>query len=502
MSFALNAVTVVIAPQTAFFLGPQRGWELLLGCILSRLPSCRAGMAAELFTVAGLVAILLCVFLFSGVTPFPGFAALIPCGAAMAIVYAGGVAHCGRLLALPPVLFFGRISYALYLWHWPIIVFAHCWMTGNLTRADRLILFLVAVFVAGLSTWFIERPFRRNAGVLGRRALFATAAGLGLFFVLLGLVAISTHGLPQRFGSAALRYSRYGAFSGTPEMLRSFRAPECFVFPDSDTFRPDICLVPNPKRKNVFLWGDSLAAHFGSALYALAERDEFHLLQATKGNCPPLVGSTGDYTSACLAFDDRITAWLTAHRIDGVILSADWFRYSVVGRRPDALFAQLHETLAFFRERHIPVVLVGPIFRYTKPLPDILMWYAQSGYRADHAPANFLSPEVAPFDKRMKLTFGGLPGVTYVSLVESVCGSRACPYLAGDGNPLQFDSVHLTPEGSARNGQGAWKSDSNHPEGGWPLQKHEPLTPRVSRPRLRTAARKPRAGHDPANRSA
>ncbi|HEY6579235.1 MAG TPA: acyltransferase, partial [Rhizomicrobium sp.] len=128
VSFALGAWGVAAAPVATFYLLPARAWELMLGALLAlgafRAPKSR--IAAETLALAGLALIAASVFAFTSQTPFPGPAALAPClGAALVILAARPEnSFAGKLLATRPLVFTGLISYSLYLWHWPVFVFA------------------------------------------------------------------------------------------------------------------------------------------------------------------------------------------------------------------------------------------------------------------------------------------------------------------------------------------------------------------------------------------
>src|SRR5690606_6194768 len=129
--------------------------------------------------------ILAACFLYSPATRFPGVAALLPCaGAAIVMAAAGESTVAGRLLRMRPLVFVGLISYSLYLWHWPVFVFAASLFPRESRPAIGTPLLIAASFlIASLSWRFIEQPFRRAAGavdgiVFGRAGLVAIALAL------------------------------------------------------------------------------------------------------------------------------------------------------------------------------------------------------------------------------------------------------------------------------------------------------------------------------------
>lgn len=113
--------------KASFFLLPMRAWEFLLGVLIAiglfpRLPD---PLIRNVAAAAGLAMICAAILVFTNETPFPGFSALLPTVGAALVIGSGlsGPTFVKRLLSLRPVVFVGLISYSLYLWHWPVIVF-------------------------------------------------------------------------------------------------------------------------------------------------------------------------------------------------------------------------------------------------------------------------------------------------------------------------------------------------------------------------------------------
>jgi peptidoglycan/LPS O-acetylase OafA/YrhL len=125
----------------------------------------------------------------------------LPCLGA-ALVIAAGTQQAslgGRLLSLPPVTLIGRISYSLYLWHWPILVFAYLYLGRNLHLDEKCLALLATALAANLSWRFVEEPFRR-VSVTSRsaRAFVAGGAAAGLVFACAGWGIVAYDGFPRR----------------------------------------------------------------------------------------------------------------------------------------------------------------------------------------------------------------------------------------------------------------------------------------------------------------
>jgi peptidoglycan/LPS O-acetylase OafA/YrhL len=153
-----------------FYMLPTRGWELLVGIftalILHVRPSLRKRtVLTEILSMTGLGFVLFCFVYYSGGSHFAEKALFVTLGTALFIGTVTESSICGRLLAFKPVRFIGKISYSLYLWHWPFIFL---WNLAALRYGisegfwSRAVLLAATTLVAALSWKFVETPFRRK----------------------------------------------------------------------------------------------------------------------------------------------------------------------------------------------------------------------------------------------------------------------------------------------------------------------------------------------------
>jgi hypothetical protein len=145
--------------------------------------------------------------------PYPGLAALLPTAGAVALLY-GGAAPSGpmRLLAAAPLRFLGKISYSLYLWHWPLLVLPLMFLERALTGVEIVASVAVAIGVSWLSWRFVEQPFRY--GDRTRRATSWSAIRVGVAGIL--SVALFTQGLAAALPSSAVAVQPTPSPSGSP----------------------------------------------------------------------------------------------------------------------------------------------------------------------------------------------------------------------------------------------------------------------------------------------
>jgi peptidoglycan/LPS O-acetylase OafA/YrhL len=205
-SFALSWWLTSADAPWAFFSLPARAWELALGGILAvagtRLRSLPEPVAAGAGWV-GLGLIVLAAVALTDATPFPGSAALLPTvGAALVIVggsrpAAGGPA---RVLGTAVPRFLGRISYSLYLWHWPLLVLPAAAAGVALPWPERVVLVVVAVVLAAGTQRWVEDPLRRGrlVGTLpGRNLAMAGALAVAVAIVSVGIGDSAAASLPH-----------------------------------------------------------------------------------------------------------------------------------------------------------------------------------------------------------------------------------------------------------------------------------------------------------------
>ena len=182
------------ADEIAAFFSPfTRAWELALGALvavaspqLAKIP--RA--IALAMSWAGLAGIAVAAVLYSSTTTYPGSAAMLPVFGA-ALVVAGGTARPRMggelLLRLPPFQWMGKLSYSLYLWHWPILIIAAQYAGHSLSVEDNLLWVLLALGLSVASFFLVENPIRHSRFLArsGLRSVLLGALLIGLSLSLL-----------------------------------------------------------------------------------------------------------------------------------------------------------------------------------------------------------------------------------------------------------------------------------------------------------------------------
>ena len=440
-SFALGAWGVIHQPSATFYLLPGRAWELLLGGLLALGLAGRPRAAlqrssvriADLGVTAGLAAILVPATCYDAATPFPGVAAVPPCLGAILVIWAGSIEGgvMSGWIGAAPLAALGRLSYSLYLWHWPVLVLARYGQGSIASVPTRLAVLGLALLLSVLSWRYIERPFIARSRLPTRRgimagAALAVAAGLCLGE---GLDLTGRGELPlARLPSDVLDLA-----NGHFDRLEG----ECPVpKQDADPVYP--CRFgAGSAIPSVALWGNSYARMWVPALDGAGKRDDAAGMALIFSKCPPLLGLDVPALPGCATFNRDALAYLKAHpAVKTVVLGADWFVY---GRNVQELDATLTALQAI--GVGVKVLLAPPQADFSVPRA-----LAIAALRHEPPPPPILQRHAAAAQKDSTDVIAGLRkrfGFGVIDPATVLCDGVRCP-LVQDHHPLFYDAGHVT----------------------------------------------------------
>jgi peptidoglycan/LPS O-acetylase OafA/YrhL len=327
VSLCLSAWATVRHPAAAFFLAPSRVFELMIGSLTARaeLSPAVSQSKRNALSVIGVALLLVSLVGFNDSTPFPGFAALLPCVGTALIILTGthGSSIGSKIIGMSAIaIFFGDISYSLYLWHWPFLVFGRYYFAAPLSWEQAAALVLASVVVAKLSWEFIERPF------LSRRSKPAGVLAYGGMMMVIGSIAAAvvafSNGLPSRFA---------------PETLRLLASADDYNHQRSHCHNPDDreipyaqnCVYGNPNAPPIAaVWGDSHGAELVEALGERLGTVGQSVMQITASSCPPALDYEAPHRPLCSRHNRHtFEQLLQDQRITAVVLTADFIGDSV-----------------------------------------------------------------------------------------------------------------------------------------------------------------------------
>lgn len=467
LSFVLNVVWVVAKAKGTFFLLPTRAWELLLGAWLAqavvlglppgRLTAWLHGLRQQRDGMAWLGVLLIgaALALLDKSKHFPGWWALLPTLGTVLLLAAGPGAWFNRhVLSHKVLVFYGAISYPLYLWHWPLLVFPQL-LGWELNASMRVLVLCASVALAALTLEFIERPLRH--GAMGRQT--ATAAALCAVMLCIGAAGLAlkaSDGLMARYPEDVQRIARaeFGFDYG------EYRSSRCFL--DLEQGPAQFALECAGQRGGTLLWGDSHAASlFPGLVSALAEPRRtlpaeasamLPLSQYTKARCPPLLQPPPGSSRGC-ADSNRFTLQQVAATAPGtVVLGGHWSFYGAVDDGRALVLAELRRSVQALQALGVPrIIVMGHLPTWTAPLPRVLLTaWRQSGSVPERSLLSLDARAVAA-DRAVQRALEGT-GAHFISPIEALCNAAGCLVTEqrnGVAYPVAHDQSHLTADGSA-----------------------------------------------------
>jgi peptidoglycan/LPS O-acetylase OafA/YrhL len=198
LSLIASELASRVNPQAGFYLIHTRAWELLSGS-MAAFVVCRRGVKHNnILATIGLGAIVLSIFYYDEMTPFPSIYSLVPVlGVVLLVLYADKETFAAKLLSTKLLVGMGLISYSAYLWHQPLFAFAKIYSKVEPPFYTNTILILITIFLAYFSWKYIEKPFR-NSEVIRRRPLIIILTLSSILLLVFGYSSHKTHGFVSR----------------------------------------------------------------------------------------------------------------------------------------------------------------------------------------------------------------------------------------------------------------------------------------------------------------
>ncbi len=340
-SFALNVWRVTNDPVATFYSPLTRFWELLAGGLLAWVTLHHQPIAEQLsgryrsaFSVTGLLCIAAGLLMTNSKSAFPGWWALFPVAGAVLLIGAGPQAWINRtVLSRRIMVWFGLISFPLYLWHWPLLSFAY--IVENETPARNLRVLAIAATI-GLS-WatyrWIERPIRQSGS--GKRTCVVLIA-------LMCLIGAFAAGIRLDGGVPSRQVVIENTHSGPVFDMDSNPQAPCREVSEKPV-AANLCIrySTGTPRKTIVLWGDSSAGAWLPVFRDFGKRENIDIVSLMHLSCPPILYARKtrfDVPEAARFCADGMTQrkvidYIRDLRPDAIVLLGAWNSYSAHSNR-------------------------------------------------------------------------------------------------------------------------------------------------------------------------
>ena len=436
--FGLNLSLTAYNPDIAFFSPSVRFYQFLGGAVLVFLPShlTISKRLIPLCFISGLLLISIAFIFINRFDVYPGLLSIVPTFGAMLVIFSGanGSNTLSRVLTNAPMQWMGAISYSLYLWHWPVIVFYKIVMGPILSFADSVVVLTISILLACASWYCLENGFRNKINSLSSKSITTAAVIATLSLISFGGVFHFTQGLPDRYSAEQLYFAQTDFSQST---LPPRPTDGCMVYKNRiDAYSEDKCITVEKNKINVLLIGDSHAEHFRRALEDLSDR--IRLSVATVSACRPTWPGSGRKT--CIDMMDKVYRdFIVKNNFDVVFISARWSMQDINKMQPALL--QLKQQVK-------RIIVIGPVILYAQSLPSLLARY---GMQSDGV---LWTEKFSHYDKvkliDLELSQIALDnGVEYISILEMICPDGKCRVLTESNQPVQWDYGHLTYAGAS-----------------------------------------------------
>ncbi len=474
----LSSIYGVYTYQVAtFYLVHTRAWELLFGSLLSlgAIPELKSNVHRNIVSIIGLGLIVFSVSFYTESTIFPGISAMSPVLGSSLIIYSGmgaGRTIIKKFLSLKPIVFIGLISYSLYLWHWPLIVFSKYLLFRDLTPFEITGIIFATFAISILSLKFIEQPFRGTRPIIPeRKQLFALSAGVMVIASIIGAVIFYQKGMPNRYQGI------------NPNFAEQFKNDSEWIFFQSNMKNIERLnqgiTPPIIGAKNVIpsfiLWGDSHAGMLIPAVSKTSNKYKLSGFVVAHNTCLPLLKI--DYMAGSLhvaGYNQNVIDFIKAHpNIKTVIIAAYWTTNQDVswfgdsnrvlhdiggeytGNQPYSILLQagLVRVVKTLSNYGCKVVLVSdvPVFN-ERVNPIKIFWrYTFFGAVPDYEQILPTMSEYATRNKDISEIFGQLSrrsNVTVLHPESMLFDKKRKAMLIFNDNLLYRDNIHLSKSGA------------------------------------------------------
>ncbi|KLV07447.1 acyltransferase [Photobacterium aquae] len=468
-------------PSAGYYLIQSRGFELLIGALLAialyekrarglSLPT----QAYQLLGVAGALGIALLSVVLNKNHVFPGINALWVTLATCMLILAGESQHSwvSRFLGRSPFLLLGRLSYSLYLWHWPVLAF-YRYTFNQLGPVDALICAVITFALSVFSWRLYENPLRYLR--LHHRWVY-------LFYLVLPIaIAVTTakliaknEGYPHRFSEQVQKLFQASSLDFFELQHPQLDGEELKPF-ENNIIGDDS--LNHPEQLRALVWGDSHGGHFRGFVDELGKIYGFSALYGGAGGCPPALGMDiikhGEPEGECEDTNTQLAEALQNTKAKVVFLAGRWAMYTETTRSPGekgdnvylgdeishseskannrrVLREGLERTVQYLIARGITPVIFEQAPDY--PFMPSNCWVKKATFTAFtgtncNIDSGAMTTRQGYANQLVRDIAAKYPQVILLPVVGALCDSKECQSML-NGVPLYSDNNHLNDAGA------------------------------------------------------
>ena len=469
VTFIINLLRVQHHGVDAFYSPQTRFWELGLGGLLAyaslRLRQIQSG---SYWSIIAFALLILGMFFYHQGLDYPSWYAFLPLLATILLIAFPGYVN-QKYLSHSKVVWLGRVSYPLYLWHWGLLSIARIIYGGKITNAFAFLLVLISLGLSVLTYRYIENPIRQVTNTKVERWLSLLLLGLLLTLGFLGKWIFVHHGLKTRAINLAVAQKTHDLFN-FDEYKKRVRP--CSYLSMQDGYNR--CYISHSGNMNALIWGDSHAEHLFPGMIGSTPQN---WLLLSRSSCPPFLGvrayHQGSGTRDCFKNNNNVLNFIQKHsEIHTVMLSFLGLYYlsdekraaEHVGKiapkyfhlqdvqdltlnKKEVFVRGLEKTVQALLKLKKDVVIVEDI--PLLPFIPTLCIKRPGKYQSNlcKLPKGIVMDLQAEYHEILLAVQQKYPEVRLVNAMEAICDAKTCPVVR-NGHLLYRDSHHLSLYGS------------------------------------------------------
>lgn len=338
------------------------------------------------------------------------------------------------------MVFTGLISYSLYLWHWPILVFSKHQTLEPLNMRVRIALLAFSAILATLSWKYIETPFRKRRLFCSRHQIFSFAGASIVIMLTLGVLVYHTRGVYSRFSGKVLsnvnsRLNR--AFLNNISLQQAVTGQ--FVELGSQATNQPI---------SILIWGDSHAMSVTPVLDELCRRFAQRGIQATHSATAPVLGFVGTDTSSLMedspAFNNAVLTFIAQRHVKNVVITAAWNSYPAT----DLFRKQLLATVRAIIDSGARVYVLKDVPAQRPDIARLTEFFGMHNGDLEKLGVTRESHEMKNSELRQTFEEISQMGATVLDPAEYFLNSNGLYGVVHNDQILYCDAGHLTVEGA------------------------------------------------------
>lgn len=461
VSILLAEIFIIEHHSFVYYMLPTRAGELLIGGLFAALIHYRAIPAlssknADLLFIFSVLGIMVSVIFIEPTMAFPGWLCLLPTLSAAGFIWSGlAQSKLVNVVCHPMLLWVGKISFSVYLVHWPVMAF-YRYGYGELSILGEGVLFILIFVLAWFNWKYVEERFRYSnitfSGALLRRLLLPIAV-----LAFYSLYLIHTQGYGFRVFNPVIKQQIESLQNKAVAPIQYEYVCQYWRI-EIKHLRDENCVVGSGVDRKILLWGDSNAAHYIGLLGTISSNQGWSFRNISHAGCPPIFYDISVYVALsrrndCRESIDLVRAELAKYNT--IVVSAAFDSYML---KSENFLIQFQDTVLTLAKNGKSIMIIGkaPVFsNFDRHCLSKSLLYPSSTCEVTRL-SNYET--VLHINRQLRAYARKHRNITYIDFNDLICNPICSPFI--DNEPIYFDGSHIEISASWRLGEIFMRKDS------------------------------------------